>query len=44
MYADELIVMNKGTIAMKGSPREVFGQHTQLKEYGLMFQNRFALC
>jgi len=34
-YADELIVMNKGTIAMKGSPREVFGQHTQLKEYGL---------
>ena len=20
---------------MKGSPREVFGQHTQLKEYGL---------
>ncbi|NER41795.1 energy-coupling factor ABC transporter ATP-binding protein [Bacillus megaterium NBRC 15308 = ATCC 14581] len=35
MYADELIVMNKGTIAMKGSPREVFGQHTQLKEYGL---------
>jgi len=35
MYADELIVMNKGTVAMKGSPREVFGQHTQLKEYGL---------
>ncbi|MDY0943443.1 energy-coupling factor ABC transporter ATP-binding protein [Priestia megaterium] len=35
MYADELIVMNKGTIAMQGSPREVFGQHTQLKEYGL---------
>ncbi|WP_129705681.1 energy-coupling factor ABC transporter ATP-binding protein [Priestia megaterium] len=35
MYADELIVMNKGTIAMKGSPRDVFGQHTQLKEYGL---------
>ncbi|AUO12099.1 energy-coupling factor ABC transporter ATP-binding protein [Priestia megaterium] len=35
MYADEIIVMNKGTIAMKGSPREVFGQHTQLKEYGL---------
>jgi energy-coupling factor transport system ATP-binding protein len=35
MYADELIVMNKGTIAMKGSPKEVFGQHTQLKEYGL---------
>ncbi|WP_394556754.1 energy-coupling factor ABC transporter ATP-binding protein [Priestia aryabhattai] len=35
MYADELIVMNKGTIAMKGSPREVFGQHMQLKEYGL---------
>jgi len=35
MYADELIVMNQGTIAMKGSPREVFGQHTQLKEYGL---------
>ncbi|WJN45103.1 MULTISPECIES: energy-coupling factor ABC transporter ATP-binding protein [Priestia] len=35
MYADELIVMNKGTIAMKGSPREVFVQHTQLKEYGL---------
>ncbi|MFP7737692.1 energy-coupling factor ABC transporter ATP-binding protein [Priestia aryabhattai] len=35
MYADELIVMNKGTIAMKGSPREVFGQHNQLKEYGL---------
>ncbi|QJX79587.1 energy-coupling factor ABC transporter ATP-binding protein [Priestia megaterium] len=34
-YADELIVMNKGTIAMKGSPREVFGQHMQLKEYGL---------
>jgi energy-coupling factor transport system ATP-binding protein len=35
MYADKLIVMNKGTVAMKGSPREVFGQHTQLKEYGL---------
>lgn len=35
MYADELIVMNKGTIAMKGSPREVFGQHTRPKEYGL---------
>lgn len=35
MYADELIVMNKGTIAMKGSPREVFGQYKQLKEYGL---------
>ncbi|WP_209368120.1 energy-coupling factor ABC transporter ATP-binding protein [Priestia megaterium] len=35
MYADELIVMNKGTIAMKGSPREVFGQYEQLKEYGL---------
>jgi energy-coupling factor transport system ATP-binding protein len=35
MYADELIVMNKGTIEMKGSPRKVFGQHNQLKEYGL---------
>ncbi|AXI32255.1 energy-coupling factor ABC transporter ATP-binding protein [Priestia megaterium] len=45
MYADELIVMNKGTIAMKGSPREVFGQHTQLKEYGLDFPEslRFML-
>ncbi|TYR78549.1 energy-coupling factor ABC transporter ATP-binding protein [Priestia megaterium] len=35
LYADQLIVMNKGTIAMQGTPKEVFSHYTQLKEYGL---------
>ncbi|WP_226530297.1 energy-coupling factor ABC transporter ATP-binding protein [Metabacillus niabensis] len=34
-YADEMIVMHKGTIAMRGTPREIFSQGEQLASYGL---------
>lgn len=42
MYVDELIVMNKGMIVMKGLFREVFGQYMQLKEYGLDVSELFC--
>ncbi|MCM3444076.1 energy-coupling factor ABC transporter ATP-binding protein [Metabacillus halosaccharovorans] len=34
-YADEMIVMHKGTIAMRGTPREIFSQGEKLASYGL---------
>lgn len=34
-YADEMIVMHKGTIAMRGTPREIFNQGEKLASYGL---------
>ncbi|MFC3885323.1 energy-coupling factor ABC transporter ATP-binding protein [Bacillus songklensis] len=34
-YADQIVVMHKGTIAMKGTPKEVFGSYVQLHQYGL---------
>ncbi|PMC34136.1 energy-coupling factor ABC transporter ATP-binding protein [Bacillus sp. UMB0899] len=34
-YADEMIVMHKGTIAMKGTPREIFSQGDKLASFGL---------
>jgi len=34
-YADEMIVMHKGTIAMRGTPREIFSQGEKLTSYGL---------
>jgi energy-coupling factor transport system ATP-binding protein len=34
-YADEIIVMNKGTVFMKGKPIDIFKQDKQLQEIGL---------
>ncbi|MBM7705114.1 energy-coupling factor ABC transporter ATP-binding protein [Metabacillus iocasae] len=34
-YADQVVVMNKGSIAMKGSPKEIFSRYEELKGYGL---------
>ncbi|WP_110113929.1 energy-coupling factor ABC transporter ATP-binding protein [Bacillus sp. CGMCC 1.16541] len=34
-YADKVVVMNKGTIAMKGTPKDIFSQYGELKKYGL---------
>ncbi|MBR5218701.1 MAG: energy-coupling factor transporter ATPase [Clostridia bacterium] len=33
--ADRIIVMNKGEMAMDGTPREVFSRNTELKDMGL---------
>lgn len=45
MYADEVLVMNKGTIAIKGTPKEVFSQYEKLNAYGLQVPEtlRFSL-
>jgi len=34
-YADEIVVMNQGTIVMKGSPKEVFNRQDELAQFGL---------
>ncbi|KKI90712.1 cobalt transporter ATP-binding subunit [Bacillus sp. SA1-12] len=34
-YSDEIIVMNKGTIEMHGTPREIFSQADKLSSLGL---------
>ncbi|MFC0274166.1 energy-coupling factor ABC transporter ATP-binding protein [Metabacillus herbersteinensis] len=34
-YADEIVVMNKGTIEMRGTPREVYRSTETLKKLGL---------
>ncbi|RFU68598.1 energy-coupling factor ABC transporter ATP-binding protein [Peribacillus saganii] len=34
-YADEIVIMHKGTVYQKGSPNEVFSQPEQLVELGL---------
>ena len=34
-YADEMIVMHKGTIAMRGTPKEIFSQGDKLASFGL---------
>ncbi|QGQ44022.1 energy-coupling factor ABC transporter ATP-binding protein [Metabacillus sediminilitoris] len=34
-YSDEIIVMHKGTVAMQGSPREVFNEADKLASLGL---------
>ncbi|KOO40897.1 energy-coupling factor ABC transporter ATP-binding protein [Priestia koreensis] len=34
-YADEIVVMNQGTIVMKGSPKEVFNRQDELSQFGL---------
>lgn len=33
--ADRLVVMHEGKLVMEGTPRELFGQGDQLKQYGL---------
>ena len=33
--ADRLVVMHQGRLVMEGTPREIFGQGDQLKQYGL---------
>ena len=35
IYADRLIVMSRGTVAMDGTPREVFSQPERLRSLGL---------
>ena len=35
VQADRVFVMNDGEIAMKGTPKEIFGQMKQLRELGL---------
>lgn len=45
-YSDEMIVMHKGTIAMRGTPKEIFSQGKKLSSLGLdlpetvKFQNK----
>ncbi|MGG3571026.1 energy-coupling factor ABC transporter ATP-binding protein [Bacillus gobiensis] len=34
-YADEMIVMNKGTVKAKGTPRELFSKETDISSLGL---------
>lgn len=34
-YADEVVVMNQGTIVMKGSPKDVFNRQDELAQFGL---------
>ncbi|MCG1023856.1 energy-coupling factor ABC transporter ATP-binding protein [Sutcliffiella horikoshii] len=34
-YADTIMVMNKGTVGLKGTPREIFGQAEELQKLGL---------
>ena len=34
-YADQIIVMSKGTIALQGSPIEIFEQYETLQQLGL---------
>ncbi|GMB10030.1 energy-coupling factor transport system ATP-binding protein [Thermolongibacillus altinsuensis] len=34
-YADEIVIMNKGTIVKKGTPEEIFSDVTSLMELGL---------
>lgn len=35
IFADRVIVLSKGEIALSGTPREIFSKHAQLKELGL---------
>ena len=37
MEADRVIVMEKGKLALEGTPREVFSNVTRLKEIGWMY-------
>ncbi|WP_078415019.1 energy-coupling factor ABC transporter ATP-binding protein [Priestia abyssalis] len=34
-FADQIVVMHKGTIAMRGTPKEVFSSYEELHQYGL---------
>ncbi|MGD7054964.1 MULTISPECIES: energy-coupling factor ABC transporter ATP-binding protein [Bacillaceae] len=34
-YADSIVVMNKGTVGLKGTPREIFSQAEEIKKLGL---------
>lgn len=34
-YADEMIVMHKGTVAMRGTPKEIYSQGEKLASFGL---------
>lgn len=34
-YSDEMIVMHKGTVAMRGTPKEVYSQGEKLSSFGL---------
>lgn len=34
-YADTIMVMNKGAVGLKGTPREIFGQAEELQKLGL---------
>jgi len=49
-YADELVIMHKGTIAKKASPEEIFANPVELMEMGLAvpdtirFQLEFERC
>ena len=35
IYADQVIVMDEGKIVMQGTPKEIFSQVDQLKQYRL---------
>lgn len=35
MYADSIYVMNKGTVGLKGTPREIFSNPEKIQEFGL---------
>ncbi|WP_404446981.1 energy-coupling factor ABC transporter ATP-binding protein [Sutcliffiella horikoshii] len=34
-YADSIVVMNKGTVGLRGTPREIFSQAEEIKRLGL---------
>ncbi len=42
-YADRVIVMNRGKIAMDGTPREVFAKKEELEQIGLTVPDTVAL-
>ena len=43
-YADRILVMNHGTLAMQGTPREVFTRHGELRAMGLDVPEVSKLC
>jgi energy-coupling factor transport system ATP-binding protein len=42
-HADRVIVMNDGTVAMDGTPREVFSRADELKSLGLTVPDTISL-
>ena len=43
-YADRILVMNHGALAMQGTPREVFTRHGELRAMGLDVPEVSKLC